>query len=316
MTATTRHTVHRSFRLRAVGGYTAAAAITPYLVIKILWTCGLLLPRPGMAAMEWRAINAATAVLAAAGVAVALSLVRPWGERLPAWTVIFPGWVGTGLLVPVVLVMPILGPAAISRDHTAGGTQLWTVEQLLVVASFAGIGIGLPLAFAGYVRDRWPVVFSAPSHDDDPAGYRPLLRTLARLAGVAAVAVGCWRLLWALGITIGTDPALAANRDLWWRMLNLSSGLWLLAGAWGLYLMAVRGTGGWVATTLTWVSSGTAFAFGLPFLDLSAMNTPEYPLLHATLTQGGALIGLLMGLTGLLVLYGRSRRRVPTEPAP
>ncbi|MGA9227394.1 MAG: hypothetical protein WB217_13705, partial [Mesobacillus sp.] len=91
----------RLMRLRRIGGYGAAIAVTPYLLIKIVWSFGLFLPTEQMGEASWRIINAVTAVLAAIGILLAMAFCRPWGERLPAWLVALPIWVGTGLLVPM-----------------------------------------------------------------------------------------------------------------------------------------------------------------------------------------------------------------------
>ncbi|WP_436944471.1 hypothetical protein [Streptomyces sp. SudanB25_2051] len=76
--------------------------MTPYLLIKVVWSFGLLVPTEEMAGADWRAVNAVTALLAAVAVVLALAFTRPWGERLPAWLVAVPVWAGTGLLVPML----------------------------------------------------------------------------------------------------------------------------------------------------------------------------------------------------------------------
>ncbi len=112
-------------RLRTVAGHGAAFAVLPYLLIKIAWTLGLFLPTPAMGAGSWRAINAVTAVLAAAGIVLALAFCRPWGERVPASVIALPVWVGTGLLVPMVLTpAPPPSPVTHREDRpTCGPTS-------------------------------------------------------------------------------------------------------------------------------------------------------------------------------------------------
>lgn len=83
-------------RMRRIFGYGAAIAVTPYLLIKIAWTFGLFVPTEQMDDASWRAINAVTAVIAIVGILLAMAFCRPWGERLPAWLVALPVWVGTG----------------------------------------------------------------------------------------------------------------------------------------------------------------------------------------------------------------------------
>ena len=228
-------------RWRRPGGYAAALAVTPYLLIKIAWTFGLWVPTEQMASSDWRAVNAVTAVLAAIGILLALAFSRPWGERLPAWLVALPVWIGTGLLVPLVLLAPVLGPAAIARDQEAGAADVWIWEQVLVMVSLVGVGIGLPLALAGYARARWPEALGgALDPGAHPGSTRHLQVTLARLVATGCVALGVVKLYWAAGGTLAIDPSRAADRDLWWRLLSFSTGAWALAGAWGLLALTTR----------------------------------------------------------------------------
>ncbi|KAF0822760.1 hypothetical protein KIS1582_3453 [Cytobacillus firmus] len=97
-------TAERLMKMRRICGYGAAIAVTPYLLIKIAWTFGFFLPTEQMGEASWRGINAATAVIAAVGFLLAMAFCRPWGERLPAWMVALPVWLGTGLLVPLLLL--------------------------------------------------------------------------------------------------------------------------------------------------------------------------------------------------------------------
>jgi hypothetical protein len=60
--------------------------------------------------------------------------------------VALPVWVGTGLLVPMLLLAPVLGPAAMNRDQRAGSPDFWLYEQILVMLSLVGVGVGLPVA--------------------------------------------------------------------------------------------------------------------------------------------------------------------------
>jgi hypothetical protein len=92
---------------------------------------------------SWRAINATTALAALVGILLGLAFSRPWGERLPAWLVVLPVWVGTGLLVPMLLLAPVLGPAAVARDQAAGAAPAWSYEQLFVIVP---LGRGRPAA--------------------------------------------------------------------------------------------------------------------------------------------------------------------------
>jgi hypothetical protein len=222
----------RSTLMRRIGGYGAALAVTPYLLIKVAWTFGIFLPNEGMGNPGWRAINATTALVALVGILLAMAFVRPWGERLPAWLVVPPVWVGTGLLVPMVLLAPVLGPAAVARDAASGSAGVWAYEQVFVIASLVGVGLGLPVALAGYAKARWPEALGGPIYSGEGPGHtRRLQAPLAGAVAVGCVLLGLTKAYWALGGTVGIDPARLGDRDLWWHLLTLSTGAWSLAGA-------------------------------------------------------------------------------------
>lgn len=297
-------------RLRTVAGHGAALSVLPYLLIKIAWTLGLFLPTPAMGAGSWRVINAVTAVLAASGIVLALAFCRPWGERVPASVIALPGWVGTGLLVPMVLLAPVLGPAAIARDAQGGTADLWAYEQVSIMISLVGVGVGLPLALAGYVRARWPHALGPLAVPDPPAHTRPLQRGLGRLAVGGAILLALARIFWAAGGTVGLDPTGEATRDLWWHLLSLSTGVWALAGAWAVLVLITRKGASRIFPPLAtaWVASGMLFAYGLYALLLQSdatRPTPEYPVAHTLTTQTGIMLGLLIGTVILLVLHDR-----------
>jgi hypothetical protein len=311
MIAAAEGSTSRSTLMRKIGGYGAAIAVTPYLLIKIAWTFGVLLPRESMGGISWRAINATTAILALAAILLAMAFSRPWGERLPAWAVIPPVWVGTGLLVPMVLLVPVLGPAAVARDAAAGATAAWAYEQIFVIASLVGVGLGLPVALAGYARARWPEALGGPIDRGDPTGHtRELQVPLGRLVAAGCVLLGLAKAYWALGGTVGVDPSRLGDRDLWWRSLTLSTGAWSLAGAWGvLVLISRRGFGRFLPPMVAgWVSSGMLFSYNLFFaMRPDSQAGPEYPLARVLSTEAGIVLGLSMALTILLVLHDRRR---------
>jgi hypothetical protein len=309
--AAAKESTSRSTLMRKFGGYGAAISVTPYLLIKIAWTFGMFLPRDNMGDPGWRAINATTAILALVGILLAMAFSRPWGERLPAWLVVPPVWVGTGLLVPMVLLVPVLGPAAVARDNTAGATDVWAYEQVFVIASLVGVGLGLPVALAGYARARWPEALGGPiDRGEGPGHTRELQVSLARLVATGCVLLGLAKGYWALGGTVGIDPSRLGDRDLWWHYLTLSTGAWSLAGAWGvLALTSRRGSGRFLPPMVAgWVSSGMLFSYNLFFaMRPDSEASPEYPLARVLSTQAGVVLGLLMALTILLILHERRR---------
>jgi len=314
MNATREGAGLRLVRMRKVCGYCAAIAVTPYFLIKVAWTLGLFMPTEQMGDVDWRTANAVTMVLAAAGILLALAFSRPWGERLPSWLVGLPVWVGTGLLVPMLLLAPVLGPAAVARDQEAGTAEIWVYEQLFVMVSLVGVAIFLPLALAGYAMARWPEALGGPlDYKELPGHTRQLQRSLAGIAAGGCILLGVIKLYWAAGGTLGIDPVMLNERDLWWQLLSFSTAAWAFAGAWGLtVLTARRGSRRFLPPmAAAWISSGMLFSYDL-FNRLSAARSgarpaPEYPLAQVLTSEAGTVLGVMMGIVILLVLHDRRR---------
>lgn len=165
--------------------------------------------------------------------------------------------------------------------------------------SLVGVGIGLPLALAGYVRARWPEALA----NRITLRRNDLRTTLARLAAVGAGLLGGVKVFWAAGGTFGIDPARLVARDLWWHLLTLSTGAWSLAGAWVILALA-RGP----ALLVSWVSSGMLFSYNLFFaLRADSAAGPEFPVPRVLCTEAGIVLGVLMVVVVLLVVDDRRR---------
>ncbi|WP_071459556.1 hypothetical protein [Bacillus massilinigeriensis] len=312
MTVMNKETNSQWTKKRKMWGYGAAIAITPYLLIKIVWTLGLFMPTEQMGNASWRTANAITMVLAAVGILLALAFSRPWGERLHAWLVVLPVWMGTGLLIPMLLLAPVLGPAAMMRDQEAGSADIWVYEQILVIVSLVGVGICLPIAFAGYVKARWPEAIGGPiALEARPDNSQQLQITLGRLVAAGCILLGVIKVYWSAGGTAGINPGLLENRDVWWYLLSLSTGVWAFAGAWGLLVLTTRrGSRRFLPPMVaSWVSSGMLFSYNL-FNLLSATRpdaqpAPEYPLARVMTTEAGSILGVMMVMIILMVLHDR-----------
>lgn len=311
---TVKKTISQLIKKRKIWGYSTAVAIMPYLLIKIAWTFGLFMPTEQMGDPSWRTANAITIVLAAVGILVAFAFSMRWGEKLPAWLVAFPVWVGTGLLIPMLLLAPVLGPAAIIRDQQAGASNVWIYEQIFVIVSLIGVGICLPFTLAGYTKTRWPEVFTGPIDIELlPGNSQKLYITLARLVSAGCILLGFIKVFWAAGGTIGINPAMLDNRDLWWHLLSLSTGMWAFVGSWGLLVLTTRrGSKSFFPPMVAaWISSGMLFSYNL-FNRLSATSPDtqpplEYPLVHELTTELGSVLGVIMGMVILMVLHDRRR---------
>lgn len=214
----------RSTLMRRIGGY-GAVAVTPYLLIKTAWTSGIFLPNKVMGDHGWCAINTTTALVALVAILLAMAFVRPWGERLPAWLVVPPVWVGTGLLVSMVLLAPVLGPAAVARDAASGSADVWAYEQVLVIASLVGIGLGLPVALAGYAKAQWPEALGGPIDRGEGPGHTRRRRCGVRPPRPDEGVLGPgWHRRHRPGPAGRPRPLVAP-------VVTLSTGAWSLAGA-------------------------------------------------------------------------------------
>ncbi|MFJ8791592.1 hypothetical protein [Streptomyces sp. NPDC102462] len=73
--------VERADRIGRAAAYGAAAALVPYLVIKVSWVVGSLLGLlpvgRGFGLGGWLVLNTVTIAMAAAGITLGLALVRP-----------------------------------------------------------------------------------------------------------------------------------------------------------------------------------------------------------------------------------------------
>lgn len=226
--------------IRYAAGYAAVAAALPYFVLKISWlaggSVGFNAETPGEEGFD--VLNAATMVMAMVAIVVALALTHRWGERLPAPLVLFPMWVGSGLLGPILVGVPIAVAVAEIRGESifAGGiVEDWIYK--MVYAGFIVQGAALITAFALYARRRW-----ADLHIGRSDALNVLLGTVA---SILLFGVGSLYLVW-----IADSP------------LNGVIGLMSILGGVAM-LKLVRGKGGWGAFAFAWLGSGANFAWGL-----------------------------------------------------
>ncbi len=277
----TGRTGRRRSSIGEAAGYGAALTMTPYLLIKMSWVAGALsglLPRTEQLSVAgFVVLNIVTIGMAATGIALALALVRPWGQRIPALAVLSCAWLGCGFLVPMIPYM--LLDTLLSTGGATSGPESSTMpswEGPLIEVSFLGMGLGLAISLPFYLRGRWPAGFAGRVRRGDASvgpseAYQP---RLAILAVLGAVLVGVLNLVWAVGGTIGLRHPGA--RELDWYLQAGNSGIWSLAGAWGVWVLlrARSAMPLWIPVTVSWLASGFLVAWGcwkLPFeLYLSA----------------------------------------------
>ena len=260
-------------RAGRVAGHAAAVAMTPYLLIKASWVVGSLLgvlpTGADLGLAEWVAVNTITMGMAATAIAVALALVRPWGERLPGRALVAFSWLGAGFLVPV-LPYAVAGLATIQDD---GEMPVW--EGVLIQGGFIGMGLGLAVALPAYFHRRWPAAL------DGRLGDHPLRDVPTALAvTVLAVPWGVW--------------AVQQN-----AMVVLLAA-WAAAGVVASWCLATGRPASWPrwpVLALAWLGSGSLFAWSAWKLPISAFVETAGPPWANLL---GLLAGVLM-LRSLLV---------------
>lgn len=146
--------------------YAAIVSAVPYLVLKVLWATG---SRVGITDPQFGddgsllVLNVLTLAMDAAAIALVLAFTYPWGQRVPAWLVLLPVFVGCGLLGPIVVGIPVavVATALVDAPPPQAALPLAGWVYPLVYGGFMLLGIFLVAAFWFYARSRWPQVFTA-----------------------------------------------------------------------------------------------------------------------------------------------------------
>ncbi|MFC9975009.1 hypothetical protein ACFVH6_29325 [Spirillospora sp. NPDC127200] len=303
-------------------------ACVPYLALKLTWLAGGSVGWSDGSAPQDTALYAANAItmaMDAVAVAIVLAFTFPWGRRLPAWMVVIPMWVGTGLLAPIALGVP-LGTAL---QRLAGSSPLApavgeeTLEGWVFAVVYGGFslqGIGLVTAFVLYARARWPHVFALRAADLPEGPTRPVQRTLAYAAAVPAAGYAAMELLWSTGSALGRpDDGLLSTLTIAQRTVAAVSGLLALAAVAGLLALVHRRGRTVTALAAAWTGAGSAFAWGLYSL-LGTLGRPGETAAGTTAAtnyvQLAALLGgLVMGLAGAFLLAEASAPGTGREAA-
>jgi hypothetical protein len=303
-------------RFRLIVGYGAIACAVPYLALKIVWLAGGTLgvaDRAMMSDPSMFVLNLVTAGMDVIAIALALAFTHAWGQRIPAWLVLPPAWVATGLLVKFVLAVPLITAAGMlmgrSLPDPGGPVRSWV--YVLVYTEFVGMGMGLAAAFVAYARVRWSGAFDSTANAVTHRTRRvqvPLANSAALMAG----AVGALHLGWALGATLGVPGEIAAGRTFASTVVNFVDGATMIGGAIGVVLLVHRPRRPhfWVPLALAWIGSGFLFAWGLWGLANLLGNTAlvrNRPNSLALINLVG-LIQLLAGLSRCSYLRSATRQ--------
>jgi hypothetical protein len=309
---------------RLVVGYATVVVALPYLSLKIVWLAGGTLGVADRAMMHdasMIALNAITAGMDLVAIAIALAFTHSWGLKLPAWLVLPPIWVATGLLVQFVTGVPVALIASLlsginSAPTTSGPVHVWVYA--LVYPAFAGLGIGLTLSFALYSRVRWGQTLQSEFRNEMSGAAQIVHVPLANAAVVMAAAVAALHLTWACGGTVGMPDELVARRTVSARLLEGINAVTMLSAPAGILLMRHRVREGrrfWVPLSFAWVGSGYLFAWGLwhlvnvlGYTALVRARPVQMPLINlASLVQ--LIAGLVIGVVMLLQLAERQPAR-------
>ncbi|HEX4816333.1 MAG TPA: hypothetical protein VFV66_26620 [Nonomuraea sp.] len=291
-------TEHRAGPGRVTAASVAIAATLPYLTLKILWMGGSSIGVADAAFMRdpaMVALNAMTFGMDAVALVLALAFTMRWGRRLPAWLVLLPLWVGTGLLAVVAVAAPVVTVATGLRAFGGGPIAPWVYA--LVYGGFTVQAIGLVTAFAGYSRDRWPAVFTTELRHPFAAPSRPFQLLAARGSLLVAVVTG--------GIWLAQAVARVSVPDAFRGLLAIAGAVALVA------LVRRRGDGPfWRPLAVAWLGSGSLFGWGLFAVVVRSVGGPladAAPGGPADLVEVfGLLTGLVMGMCGAVLLTERS----------
>ncbi len=314
-------------RARLIVGYAAIACAIPYLVLKIIWLAGGQLGVADAAVMRETnmiALNVATAGMDLVAIGIALAFTHRWGQRVPAWLVLPPMWVATGLLskfvagVPAAMIVQAFSLEAVRRP-AASPVHLWVYG--VVYTEFVGMGIGLMLAFILYARTRWSSALRSATQPVPWGATHGVQVPLATVGAFFATVVGGLQCAWAFGAKIGLSPELVAQRTVVSYLIDAIDGAIALAAATGVLLMVYRKrhhTPFWVPLTMAWVGGGSLFGWGLWRLINVLGDTA---LLHGsgntTLLNLVGLVrllgGLIIGVVTVFLLAERSAAQTPPE---
>lgn len=270
---------------RFLACYAAIFGTFPYLTLKITWLTGgtLGLTDPSFVHSPLLFVgNLVTAAMDATAIVLALALTYPWGRRIPAPLVLFPAWVGTGLLGPIVLVSPVIGVDLFAVPHGELPLQDWVWG--VVYGGFAWQGVALLTAFVFYVRDRWPALRSG--------AYEPRGSALRWVASGAAIGTAVLHLAWAFGSTFALVPGRTGTMS-----SHVMDGVFGVLTLLAVLASATRGAL-WPRLVVIWLGTGSMFGWGAWMLFATLTGGPLAA--GSTLIQAVAYTVQLVAAVALL----------------
>lgn len=320
-------TPYRMGPVRTVARVLAVAACVPYVGLKLAWLAGGRLGIPdGSPLLDGGVVpavgNAVTVLMVGCVAVLALLLTRPWGLRVPAWLLVVPMWVSSGLLLPVMTAYP-LQMAVRLLGGSGGGTgsggsggepflEPWVFG--VVYGGFIVQGIALGTLFALYARERWGHLWQGRLRDLPRTPASAVLRVTAVGVSLVALAPGLAHLLWAAGSTAGLDEGRVAGRTSDFHVLEAVNAIFVAAAVVGVLLVAFRRGGRLplrVPLVLVWAGSAQV-ACWVGWLSLAALagagDVSDRPTTAMVLIYAGQmLVGTLIALPVAHLLAERAR---------
>ncbi|MET9698054.1 hypothetical protein ABZY31_14170 [Streptomyces sp. NPDC006529] len=303
---------------RRVLGAVALAATVPYLTLKAAWLAGsgIGIPRgsvlrdPGL---FFTVANSLTLAMDACLIALVLVLTRPWGMRVPAWLLVVPAFVATGLLTPILTGFPgqlLIRALGVEADTGAARAvrepflDPWVFD--VVYTGFTVQGLALAGLFVPYARQRWGHRWQGVPGPRLPSSTG----VVAGAAAAAGLLVGAAYLYWGFGGTAGLTAGQRAERTADWTVVSVihaacaggaGAGAVLLARGWWPGRGSARGRARW-PLALAWTGSAAALSWGAWLLIASLSGEFE----GAQGTTGGMYLAyagqMITGLLGVAVL--------------
>jgi len=309
--------------LRAV----AIVACVPYLCLKVAWIAGSHIGIPaGSSLLEHRVAmavgNGLTVLMDSAVILLTLLLTRPWGLRVPAWTLLLPVWVATGLLAPIMTGFPLqllvrgLGAAVNKPSGTDHKPFLDEWVFGVVYTGFIVQGLALGVMFLLYARDRWGYVWRGRMGELPAVSGGAAQRAYAVTACVLSLFPLVMHTMWACGGTVGLNAGRVAERNTDSYVLEATYVCFALAAVAGAGLLTFRrGRRLLVAVplALAWVGSGVMACWGGWMLLASLMpnvgDPADRPTALLILTYAGQMIiGFLLAALGARFIAQRSAK--------
>ncbi|WP_371627834.1 hypothetical protein OG245_07680 [Streptomyces sp. NBC_01116] len=306
-------------------------ACVPYIGLKTAWMAGSRLGIPeGSALLDGgtllRVGNGATVLMDSAVIALVLLLTRPWGRRVPAWLLVLPMWVASGLLLPIMTAFPVqpaVGLLGGGGGRPAGeGSPEPFLEPWVFGVVYGGFilqGLALGILFALYARERWGHLWQGRLRDLPAGATTPALRATAVAAASTALFPGVTHLLWVTGSTAGLDAGRAADRTSDFYVLEAVNLLFVVVTAVGVLLLAFRRSGRLslrLPLVLAWAGSAEMACWGGWLSIAGLMGAGEAADRPTTATALTYAVRMLAGaLVVTLGAYFFAERAASTLPA-